>query len=117
MIGRGKSGEDAAVKHLQKLGYIILERNFYCKLGEIDIIARYKEYLVFIEVKLRKNNRFGGAAVAVDRFKQQKIKRTAALYLQKNDIEPPVRFDVVLITTADDRIKKENIEVIEDAFR
>ena len=116
MIERGKRGEEAAVKYLQKLGYTIIGRNFNCKLGEIDIIARRKEYLVFIEVKLRKNNKFGGAAMAVDRFKQQKIKKTAALYLQQKGIEAPVRFDVVLITTSDDRIKNENIEVIEDAF-
>ena len=116
MRDRGKMGEDAAAKYLKKLGYKILEQNYFCRMGEIDIIARDKEYIVFVEVKLRKNNDFGGAPAAVDKRKQEKIKRTALFYLQTNHIESAVRFDVVLITASDTKFRKEDIEVIPDAF-
>ena len=116
MKDRGDYGENCAVKFLKKNGYKIIERNFRSRFGEIDIIAQKKEYIVFIEVKLRKNDSFGGGAAAVDRRKQERIKKTAAFYLAKMPMEPNVRFDVVVITDADAKIRNENIEVIENAF-
>lgn len=116
MREKGKIAEDKAEKFLKKHGYKIIERNFYCRFGEIDIIAEKEEYLVFVEVKLRKDDSFGGAAMAVDGNKQQKIKKAALYYLQKKKIEPAVRFDVVLITSSFEMIKKEDILLIENAF-
>ena len=117
MNNRGKYAEDVAVRLLKKNGYKILERNFHCYFGEIDIIAKEQEYLVFVEVKFRKREDFGGAVGAVTPLKQTKIKKTAQVYLQKNRIEPAVRFDVVLLSGEIDRFKKVNFEIIKDAFR
>ncbi len=69
----GKAGEDNAVKYLQKQGYRILERNFRCRFGEIDLIARDKGVLVFIEVKTRRSRAFGPPAMAVTPEKQRHL--------------------------------------------
>ena len=69
----GRIGEEIASAFLQKKGYTILTRNFSCRLGEIDIIARNKEYLTFVEVKLRKNAEHGEAREFVTRSKQKRI--------------------------------------------
>jgi len=116
MRERGFKAEDFAVRHLKKMGYKIITRNFSCRWGEIDIIAQKGEYTVFAEVKLRKNDSFGGGAAAVDRRKQERIKKTASLYLSTLETEPPVRFDVVIITAEGEKFKKENVEIIENAF-
>ncbi len=116
MRERGNAAEDFAAKYLKKCGYKIIGRNFSCRYGEIDIIARKNEYIVFVEVKLRKNNAFGGGAAAIDARKQERTRKTAAVYLAKLGEEPAVRFDVVLITAEDAKIKKENVEIIENAF-
>ena len=117
MNERGKSAEDIAVIFLKKKGYKIVERNFRCYFGEIDVIAKDEDCLAFIEVKYRKSDAFGGAVGAVTSMKQEKIKKTAQLFLQKSGEEPIVRFDVVLITGEPDNLKKAKIEVIKDAFR
>lgn len=113
----GDIGENAAVRYLKRHGYKIIERNFSCRFGEIDIIAKDKEYLVFIEVKLRKSNDFGGALGAITPSKIEKIRKTANLYIMKNP-DIPVRFDVVAITgDAGKKIfKPDSIEVIKNAF-
>lgn len=116
MKERGDYGETCAVHFLKKQGYKILEKNFRTRFGEIDIVAKKNEYIVFVEVKLRKNNDFGGGASAVDARKQNRIKKTAAIYLSKFNEEYPVRFDVVIITCSGEKIRKEDIEVIENAF-
>lgn len=116
MRERGFRAEDFAEKYLKKQGYKIVKRNFSCRWGEIDMIAEKDEYTVFVEVKLRKNDSFGGGAAAVDQRKQARIKKTAAVYLSGLQTEPNVRFDVVVITAEGEKIKKENVEVIENAF-
>lgn len=110
----GRSGEDAAVRHLKRHGYRILERNFRSPHGEIDIIARHGDVLVFIEVKSRHSNRFGPAKAAVTATKQRKISMAALAWLKasrKSDAR--ARFDVVAVQ-ADDA--KPRIEVIQNAF-
>ena len=82
----GDKGEDAAVRFLEKNGYVIIARNFSCRLGEIDIIAAIpeKKHISFIEVKTRKNIDFGLPCEFVRRDKQNRLKRTAEVFLFKN---------------------------------
>ena len=97
-IGTGKNGEELAVQYLEKQGYIIVARNYRLRIGEIDIIARDGEFLVFVEVKTRRSNRFGSPFEAVDFRKQQQIIRVARMYLARHGGENcAVRFDVVAV--------------------
>ncbi|MEK7286141.1 MAG: YraN family protein [Nitrospirota bacterium] len=92
----GQEGESIAVSFLVQNGYKIVEQNFKCALGEIDLIAWEGETLVFIEVKARSSALFGGPEAAVGFRKQEKINRVALMYLQqKKRTETPCRFDVV----------------------
>ncbi len=110
----GRLGEDLAVRHLRRKGYKIIERNFRTRLGEIDIIARHKDQLVFIEVKARKSANYGDPKFAVTARKQRKISMVALAYLkQHHDLETSARFDVVTIQPDADAPK---IEVIANAF-
>lgn len=95
----GSSYEDKAEEYLRQLGFEVLERNFRCKTGEIDIIAKEENYLVFVEVKYRRDDRLGLPQEAVDVRKQQKICRTSDYYRMKKKLgeETPVRFDVVWV--------------------
>ncbi len=93
---KGGFGEQMALEMLLKTGMKLLEKNFRCRLGEVDLILRDKETLVFVEVKLRKNTSHGIAAQAVNFAKQKKIIRVAQYYLQRSGLKNPfVRFDVV----------------------
>lgn len=110
----GKTGENLAVKYLKKKGYTILETNYRNPLGEIDIIAKEKGTIVFVEVKTRKNNRFANPKEAVTLKKQKTIARVAQIWLkQKKKIEANARFDVVAILTDQN---KHDIELIKHAF-
>ena len=92
----GKIGEDLAAKYLQQLDYRIIERNFVAKQGEIDIIARDKQELVFIEVKTRTNTLYGKPVEAVNEPKQKHLISTAKYYLYSRHLENEfVRFDVI----------------------
>ncbi len=93
----GEQYEQLASSFLEKEGYRILERNFRCRQGEIDIIAFDQEYLVFLEVKYRKDGRMGSGAEAVDFAKRRRIIRCAQYYLMKHAeyASAPCRFDVV----------------------
>ena len=112
----GRIGENLAAEHLRAKGYRILERNFSCRFGEADIIASGSGYLVFAEVKLRKNSRFAEAREFVDRKKQEKIILTARYYLMTHETDLPVRFDVIEIYVSGDRERKPVIEHIVNAF-
>ena len=105
----GDRGELAAREYLSNLGMEILDTNYHSPYGEIDIIARDGASIVFVEVKLRSTNRFGTPAEAVNRRKQQRIIRTALLYLQEKQSDAAVRFDVVEILAG-------NIRHIPSAF-
>ena len=96
----GYDGEELATNYLKRNNYLIIERNFLCKQGEIDIIAKDKkenEY-VFIEVKTRKNRKYGNPVEAVDNRKQKHIVNTTKYYVYKNKLENAfIRFDVISI--------------------
>lgn len=93
---KGGFGEEMALDMLLKTGMQLLEKNFRCRLGEVDLILRDKDTLVFVEVKLRKDTAHGLAAQAVNFSKQKKIIRVAQYYLQGSGLKNPfVRFDVV----------------------
>ncbi len=92
----GNLGEKIAVDYLQKENYKIIERNFYCKQGEIDIIAYRQKEIIFVEVKTRTNNLFGVPAEAVNTIKQRHIKQVANYFLCKNNLlDSCIRFDVI----------------------
>ena len=96
---QGNNFEVLAADYLKRSGMIILEHNYYCKMGEIDIVARDEEYLVFIEVKYRKSKGKGSAAEAVNYNKMRKISRCADVYMMQHHLDgnTSVRFDVVAI--------------------
>jgi putative endonuclease len=94
----GISGENLACAELQRRGYAILERRYRTRLGEIDIIARDGATLVFVEVKARLTDEFGGAAAAVTAWKQRRVAHMAMDYLARRTlVDCPCRFDVVAI--------------------
>ena len=96
----GAIGEDVACEYLESHGFDIIERNFLTRHGEIDIIAQDDRYIVFIEVKLRtigENSRFGRPALAVTKTKIKNIIYSAGIYVSKNKIQKPIRFDVIEI--------------------
>lgn len=97
----GDFGEDRATEYLEGLGYEIFERNFRTRFGEIDIIAREKETLCFVEVKAKSSDRFGTPAEMITPKKLDKIVRTAKHYVQKNNLSVPWRVDAVLIEDSD----------------
>ena len=107
----GFENEYEAELYLTNSGYRIIEKNFYCKAGEIDIIAEEDGYLCFIEVKYRENTENGFPEEAVDIRKIKKITRSAVFYMNKHGLpeDYPVRFDVVSILGKD-------ISVIKNAF-
>jgi putative endonuclease len=109
----GSEGEAIAASFLIQKGYQILEQNFRCPLGEIDLIARDGETLVFVEVKARSSALFGGPAGAVGFQKQEKLNRVALFYLQKNRVSSLCRFDVVGIVKAG---SKTTITLFQNAF-
>lgn len=113
-INRRQTGtryEDLAAAFLESEGYRILERNYRDRLGEIDIIAKDGDYLVFVEVKYRRDTKKGYPEEAVSTKKQQRIRHTALWYLYRHGYseETPCRFDAVSITG-------ERVRVIRDAF-
>jgi putative endonuclease len=96
----GKRGEELAAQHLERRGYTILARNYRTPLGELDLIARDRQHLLFIEVKTRRTTHFGAPAEAVGTHKQRQIVRAAQWYLASAhhpDLQP--RFDVISILT------------------
>lgn len=99
MKSTGDDYEQLAAHWLQARGLRILQRNFSCKAGEIDLIAQDDTHLVFIEVRARSNSRYACAAASVDRRKQQRLLRTAQRFLQKHPsaARMPCRFDVIAI--------------------
>ncbi|SFM34880.1 YraN family protein [Rugamonas rubra] len=93
----GSQGEDAALAHLEGRGLVLVERNFLCKLGEIDLVMRDGAQLVFVEVRRRADRKHGGAAASIGPRKQQRMQRAAEYYLLRYASLPPCRFDVVAI--------------------
>jgi putative endonuclease len=110
----GKDSESLAVRYLRKNGYKILEQNYRNKIGEIDIIAKEKGSLVFVEVKARKTHVFGNPKWAVTPKKQRKISMVALYYLKATkQTHVKARFDVVSLSLAKDNPQ---IEIVKNAF-
>jgi len=93
----GDAGEDQALIYLQQQGLILLERQFRCRGGEIDLIMRDRQTLVFIEVRSRNSTEFGGALNSVTHAKQKRWHHAATVYLQSYAQAPECRFDLVCI--------------------
>lgn len=92
----GKLGEDIAVHYLKQNGYVILDRNFECRQGEVDIIALDKKEIVFIEVKTRTSNKYGAPSEAVNKIKQKHMLQTIKYYLYiRNLSDEFIRIDVI----------------------
>jgi putative endonuclease len=110
----GKEGEDLALKKVESLGYQCIARNYRCSLGELDLVARDGETLVFIEIKTRKGKSLDYAKEAVHARKQRQMSKVALAYMKKTGCEDAkARFDVVVIhQKGTDR----EIEVIRNAF-
>ncbi len=97
MNARGAAAEQYAADYIAAQGLKLVERNWRCRFGEIDLIARDGKTLVFIEVRSRTNLNFGGAASSIQYRKQEKLIRTAQTYLQSISPLPPCRFDAICI--------------------
>lgn len=91
----GDAAERRAEELLTKRGLAVVARNYRCRGGEIDLIMRDGEQLVFVEVRMRRRTDFGGALTSVDQRKQQRLILAAQHYLQKNRWQGPCRFDVI----------------------
>ena len=110
----GKKGEDIAAAFLEKKGYNILFRNYKCSFGEIDIIAKHKKILSFIEVKTRSTKKYGLPQEAVTSVKQTKISRVALEFVQRYKMDNrAARFDVVSVQSLNDGYE---VDLIENAF-
>ena len=114
----GRWGESVAAECLQKKHYTLVAANYRCRLGEIDLIAENRKYIVFVEVKLRKSAAFAQAREFVDYKKQERLKQTALLYLsqhEENTKQP--RFDVIEVYAPEGmQTKHPEIFHLEDAF-
>jgi putative endonuclease len=110
----GRQGELRALEFLGKNGYLVLERNYRCCFGEIDIIARDKECVSFIEVKSRSSDKFGNPSEAVTAGKQLQIEKVALDYLKKRKLlDVSARFDVIEVFFEQDSAK---VRLIKNAF-
>jgi putative endonuclease len=99
-MNAGADAEQWAAQYLASQGLKLVEQNYRSRFGEIDLIMRDGEMLVFVEVRLRRNSGFGGAAASIDTRKQQRIIRTAQQYISGLARTPPCRFDAVLLGDA-----------------
>lgn len=107
---KGALGEREAVKFLKKRKYKVLDTNYVCPIGEIDIVAMHKGFLVIVEVKARESANFGRPSEAVDEIKQQKLCNLAIFYQRMHHLaDIPLRFDVVEVLDGE-------INLIENAF-
>ncbi len=115
----GSLGEDVAVNYLIQNKYQIIERNFRCKSGEIDIIAKDGGYIVFIEVKTRRNDDFGTPLEAISYSKVSKITKTAQFYLMYNNMQNnDIRFDAIEIIgeLENEKLVVKSVDLIKNAF-
>jgi putative endonuclease len=110
----GKFGETRACEELARRGYAVLARRYRTRAGEIDIVARDGPTIVFVEVKARTSERFGGGAAAITPMKQRRIAHMASDFLARHRLDgQPCRFDVVVVDVAAHDVR---VEVIRDAF-
>ena len=113
----GQWGEALVAEDLRQRGWTVITTNFRCRMGEIDIIAGNGRYLAFVEVKLRKNGRFGAACEAVTPSKQRKLRLTAQIYLSGHPTDLQPRFDVAEVyAPRGAHTEQPDIYYIENAF-
>ncbi|MEJ1958698.1 MAG: YraN family protein [Nitrosomonadales bacterium] len=112
MISRGERAEQLAAEFLRRRGLKLLQKNYRCRYGEIDLILQDSDTLVFAEVRLRSRSDYGGAAASINASKQSKLIRTAQHYLATLARIPPCRFDAVLLQSSDGS----DIEWLRNAF-
>ena len=113
----GSLGEDIAETYLRQVGYTVLERNFRCKIGEIDIIGKDGDYICFIEVKTRYGSIYGSPCEAVTYSKRIKIYKTAEIYIMRKKLfKFNFRFDVIEIILNNSN-NEPSIRLIKDAFQ
>jgi len=114
----GSWGEALAAEYLLKKRYTLIAAGYRCRFGEIDLIVRNKKYLVFAEVKLRKSADFARAMEYVDKWKQDRIRATALMYLSEFPTELQPRFDVIEIYAPEGiQTRRPEIHHLEDAFQ
>lgn len=111
MSRRGEAAESLAADFLQRRGLMVLERNYRCRFGEIDLVARSGELLVFVEVRARTSEAFGGAAGSITATKRRRLVAAARHYLATHRADRACRFDVVLVRGAE-----QQVEWLTDAF-
>jgi putative endonuclease len=109
---KGRDAEHQAAVFLQQQKLKLLEKNYRCRFGEIDLIMQDGNMVVFVEVRMRTSNQFGGAAASITTAKQVKLARAARHYLARCNDDFPCRFDVILISGN----KDDEIEWIQNAF-
>lgn len=113
----GRWGEDLVAEDLERRGWRVKARNFRCRMGELDIVAEKGGYLAFVEVKLRKDDRFAPARAFVTAEKQRKLRTAAGFYLQRYSTDLQPRFDVAEVYAPEgERTSRPRIEYIENAF-
>lgn len=112
----GNAAESLACDYLQQRGLKLISRNYRAPYGELDLIMQDHDHMVFVEVRFRRHTRYGSGADSVTASKQDKLIKTALYYLQQHpkQAKQPVRFDVVSLSTVDER---SDIEWIKDAFQ
>jgi len=108
---RGERSEQLAYNYLLKQGLQLIEKNFQCRFGELDLIMKEKDTLVIVEVRYRKSNKYGGAAESISKKKQSRIIATTQYYLSCNKMDCPVRFDAMAMSSDTD------INWIKNAFQ
>ena len=114
---RGQWGEELAAKYLTQRGFRLAARGWRCRFGELDLVAERGEFLCFVEVKLRRTERYGSGAEQVDWRKQERLRRTAELYLQEHPTMLQPRFDVIEVLSPNGLgTKIPKIRHIEGAF-
>jgi putative endonuclease len=106
----GRKSEDMALRYLEAIGWAVLERNFRCRRGEIDIVARDGETVVFVEVRSRRKSGFGTAAETVGRVKRARLVYAARVWTAARRRDQPMRFDVIAVDEG-------RLSHIADAFR
>lgn len=111
MNRRGRDAERLAAHFLERQGLTILARNWRCRFGEIDLVAKDRESVVFVEVRMRASSAFGGAAASIDSAKRRKLIAAASLYIGTRRVVAPCRFDALLLDLGG------QVEWLRDAFR
>lgn len=110
----GKLGEELAYRRVKSLGYKCIERNYRCPMGEVDLIAKDKDTLVFIEIRTRRGRSISLAKESIDGIKRRKLSKVALQYMkEKNCFNVQSRFDVVVVGIEG---KERQVEIIQNAF-